>query len=94
MRIFNAALLGSVLFIGTAAVALAQSVSSLPPNSGEPTQAQGQTLRTSPYGSTQGFYPKPGGSGFIPQDNSQPTAATPGPVSGAYQPYPPGLRPN
>jgi hypothetical protein len=64
MRIFNAALLGSVLFVGTAAVALAQSVSSLPPNSGEPTQAQGQNLRTSPYGSTQGFYPKPGGSGL------------------------------
>jgi hypothetical protein len=94
MRIFNSALLGSVLWAGTAAVALAQSISSLPPNSGEPTQAQGQTLPTSPYGSTQSFYPKPGGSGFIPQDNSQPAAATSGPVSGADQPYPTGPKTN
>lgn len=90
MRIFNAALLGSVLFAGTAVIALAQSVSSLLPNSGEPTQAQ--TLRTSPYGSTQSFYPKPGGSAVIPEDNSQQVVGAP--VSRADQPYPTGLRPN
>ena len=92
MRIFNLALLGSVLLVGTAAVALAQSVSSLPPNSGEPTQAQGQTLRSPLYGSTQSFYQKPGGSAVIPQDNSQPAAAPP--VSRADQPYPTGPKTN
>jgi hypothetical protein len=58
-------ILKPILFSLGAAVALttaghAQSLSSLPPNGGEPPQ----TARTAPYGSTQSFYPKPGGIGL------------------------------
>lgn len=73
MRIFNAVVLGAALLTGTGAVALAQSLSSLPPD----TNTSVQENRTLPYGSTQSFYPKPGGSTYIPPEASQPVASAP-----------------
>jgi len=45
------------LLVGFAATAHAQSVSALPPDGGAPAP----TARSPVYGSTQGFFPKPGG---------------------------------
>jgi hypothetical protein len=86
--ILNASLFALGLAVGTAAVAQAQSISSLPPNAGE----QGQTARTLPYGSTQGFYPKPGGSEIINEEPAQPPATAS--ETPAAQPYSTGPRAN
>jgi opacity protein-like surface antigen len=63
-------LLGLALVAGTAMAAQAQSVSSLPPNGGAPTQS----ALTQPYGSTQSFYPKPGGNAVWRDEHYQPPA--------------------
>jgi len=85
-NILKATLVGLGLIVGAGAVAQAQSVSSLPPNAPPPYAAdQGQTPYTTPFHSTQGFYPKPGGSEVIDEGTSQapPTASQ----SQANQPY-------
>lgn len=56
--IFRPILLGLGAALAMTTAGQAQSLSSLPPNGGEPPQ----TARTAPYGSTQSFYPKPGGN--------------------------------
>jgi hypothetical protein len=58
------------LLAGVATIAHAQSVSALPPDSG----ASGQTARSPVFGSTQSFYPRPGGGQVISQDRVQPQA--------------------
>ena len=62
-------IMGLGLAAGAVVAAHAQSVSSLPPAS----ETQGQTAATAPFGSTQGVYPKPGGSQVWSEDRSQPT---------------------
>jgi hypothetical protein len=69
------------LLAGVAATAHAQSVSALPPDSG----ASGQTARSPVFGSTQSFYPRPGGGQVISQDRVQPQAA--GNSDKAQRPY-------
>ncbi len=64
--------LGLGLLTGVAAAASAQSVSSLPPAGGV---VPGQTAITQPYGSTQSFYPKPGGNQVWKEEHYQPPAA-------------------
>ncbi len=101
-KILHATILGLGLVAGAAFSAQAQSVSALPP--GPDAAPQGQTARTMPFGSTQGVFPKPGGSQVITEQpspvyagnqnavpTSQPTAAKPAPgtYSGGL-----GLRPN
>jgi hypothetical protein len=61
--------LGLGLLTGVSAAAFAQSVSALPPSGGVP-----QSAVTQPYGSTQSFYPKPGGNSVWKEDNYQPPA--------------------
>jgi|GEM_PF-1718953 hypothetical protein len=81
-HIVKSTILAVALVAASATFAAAQSIATAPPND------SGQDARSMPYGSTQSFFPKPGGSAVIPQDNpapaTQPTAA----ASGAYQPYP------
>ncbi|MGH7029091.1 MAG: hypothetical protein ACREEZ_01560 [Stellaceae bacterium] len=60
--ILKSVLLGFGLVAGTALAAQAQSVSSLPPGGG--VLPQQQSAVTQPYGSTQSFFPKPGGGQF------------------------------
>jgi hypothetical protein len=90
--ILKAAVFGLGLVAGTAAIAQAQSVATLPPNGGEPVQTQGQTAHTWPYGSTQSFYPKPGGSEVISEPNFQPPTTSAGNPPG--QPYSTGPKAN
>jgi hypothetical protein len=87
-EILKVSLLSFGLMAGTAALAAAQSVSSLPPEAADQAQSgqTGQTAHTYPYGSTQSFYPKPGGSEVITEPTYQAPAA-PAP-SQAAQPYP------
>ena len=63
------------LFVGVAATAHAQSVSALPPG-GAPaeTQTHAQTARSPVFGSTQSFFPKPGGGALIKEEHYQPQA--------------------
>jgi|SRR5271170_3264224 len=71
-NIVKSTLLGLGFAIGACAAAQAQSVASLPPNGGgAPTL---QSAVTQPYGSTQSFYPKPGGSEFFKEPHYQPPA--------------------
>jgi hypothetical protein len=89
-QILKATLFGLGLAAGAAGLAQAQSVSSLPPDTAAQGQyaPTGQTPRTYPYGSTQSFYPKPGGSEVLSQPTYQPPAVPP--QSQAGQPYPNG----
>lgn len=64
--IVKSVLLGVGLVAGTALAAQAQSVSSLPPGGGYAPQQQSAV--TQPYGSTQSFFPKPGGGQFWKED--------------------------
>lgn len=64
LRMLKPVLLGLGLTAAAGLAAQAQSISSLPPNA----VLQPQTARTYPYGSTQSFYPKPGGGEIIQQD--------------------------
>jgi hypothetical protein len=84
----KSALLGLGLVAGVSAAAAAQSVSSLPASS-----APTQSAVTQPYGSTQSYYPKPGGSEQIAPQNDQATAGNTG---SDYAPYSkgPGPKPN
>ena len=63
------------LFVGVAATAHAQSVSALP-SGGAPaeTQTHAQTARSPVFGSTQSFFPKPGGGALIKEEHYQPQA--------------------
>jgi hypothetical protein len=62
--------LSASLLAGVAATAHARSVSMLPPENG----AQAQTARSPLTGSTQSFFPKPGGSQVIKEEYYQPQA--------------------
>jgi hypothetical protein len=75
--ILKSALLGAALAVGGVAAAQAQYVATLPPDNSP------QTAVTEPYGSTQSFFPKPGGSVIIHEHSSQPAgyAAGPAPVA-------------
>ena len=65
------------LFVGVAATAHAQSVSALPPG-GAPAETQTHThthtARSPVFGSTQSFFPKPGGGALIKEEHYQPQA--------------------
>jgi hypothetical protein len=58
------------LLTGLAATGYAQSVSMLPPEAG----TTAQTARSPISGSTQSFFPKPGGSQVIKQESYRPQA--------------------
>ena len=60
--------LGLGILTAVAATASAQSVSALPPSGGVPAQS----AITQPYGSTQSFYPKPGGNQVWKEEHYQP----------------------
>jgi hypothetical protein len=64
------AVIGLGLVVGMAAAAQAQSVSSLPPAGGVPTQS----AATQPFGSPQSYYPKAGGNSVWKDDHYQPPA--------------------
>jgi hypothetical protein len=68
--IVKSTLLGFGLVVGASVAAQAQSVASLPPNGGA--VATPQSAVSQPYGSTQSFYPKPGGSEFFKEPHYQP----------------------
>jgi hypothetical protein len=73
------------LLTGLAAIANAQSVSALPPDGNTPL-SYGSTLpvqnaHTGIAGSTQSFYPKPGGGGLWKEGHYQPSAQS---ATGAY----------
>lgn len=88
--IVKSAVLGLGLVAGASLAAQAQSVSSLPPSGATvPTQSS----VTQPYGSTQSYYPKPGGSETLKQ---QPDQATARDIGSDYAPYSsgPGPKPN
>ena len=74
--ILTSALLSAALVVGGAAAVQAQSVATVPPDNGP------QTAVSQPYGSTQSFFPKPGGSVIINEHSSQPAgyAAAPAPA--------------
>jgi hypothetical protein len=78
--LLKSTILSVALLAGLAATAHAQSVSALPPDSG----ASGQTARSPVFGSTQSFYPRPGGGEVIP-DRVQPQAG--GNSDRAQRPY-------
>lgn len=86
-QILKATLFGVALAAGAAGLAQAQSVSSLPPDSAAQGQnvQTGQTAHTYPYGSTQSYFPKPGGSEVLNPPTYQPTTVPP--QSQAGQPY-------
>jgi hypothetical protein len=80
------------LSAGLVATANAQSVSTVPPDSNPPPSSYGamppaQNARTGIAGSTQSYYPRPGGGQLWKEDHSQPSAQ-----SGAY-PYTSGAAP-
>lgn len=66
----KSAMLGLGLIVGVATAAQAQSVSSLPPSGAAPRQS----AVTQPYGSSQSYYPKPGGGAVWAEDKYQPPA--------------------
>jgi hypothetical protein len=66
----KSALLGLGLVIGGSAAAQAQSVAALPPSGGAPVTQSA----VSQYGSTQSFFPKPGGAEFFREPHYQPPA--------------------
>ena len=67
-KILHATVLGLGLVAGAVFSAQAQSVSALPPGAEAATQPQ--TARTMPFGSTQSFFPKPGGGQVITEQPS------------------------
>ena len=85
--------LGIGLLAGLAASANAQSVSALPPDGSTPPSYGGtppmQNAHTGIAGSTQSFYPKPGGGAVWKEDHYRPPAQS---VTGAY-PYMSGAGP-
>jgi len=72
-RILKSMVLGLGLAVGAGIAAQAQSVSSLPPGG-----ANAQSAVTQPYGSTQSYFPKPGGSEALRrQPSAEPSAQAP-----------------
>lgn len=71
--VVKSTLFGFGLLMGATVAAQAQSVASLPPNGG-PAPATVQSAVTQPYGSSQSFYPKPGGSQFFKEQHYQAAA--------------------
>ncbi len=69
-NLLKSTFLGLGILTAVAATASAQSVSSLPPSG----DVASQTPITQPYGSTQSFYPKPGGSAVWKEEHYQPPA--------------------
>jgi hypothetical protein len=88
-RVVKTAFLGFGLTIAAGVAAQAQSVSSLPPSSG------GQTAITQPYGSTQSYFPKPGGSETLRQaPSNRPSTAADDPSVAPYSAKNFGPKPN
>jgi hypothetical protein len=82
-RFAQSALFGLVIVVGATIGAHAQSVSSLPPT-GAP--ATPQNAVTTPYGSSQSYFPKPGGSETLKQQPAA-QAAVPTPDDPSFAPY-------
>jgi hypothetical protein len=85
VSVLKSTVLGVGLLAGLAATGNAQSVSALPPDGNTP-QSYGGTLpaqnaHTGIAGSTQSFYPKPGGGGLWTEGHYQPSAQS---AAGAY----------
>jgi len=81
VSVLKSTVLGVGLLVGLAATGNAQSVSALPPDGNTP-QSYGGTLpaqnaHTGIAGSTQSFYPKPGGGGIWKEPSAQS-------ITGAY----------
>jgi hypothetical protein len=78
VSLLKSTVLSGALLSGLAASATAQSVSALPPSGSPPPPYVGtvppQNARTGISGSTQSFYPKPGGGGLWKEDHYQPAA--------------------
>jgi hypothetical protein len=70
VSLIKSTILGVGLLTGIAAAAHAQSISALPPDGGMP----GQTARSPVTGSTQSFFPKPGGAEVLKEEHYQPPA--------------------
>ncbi len=71
-RVIKPALLSLAIVAGSWVAAQAQSVSALPPSGGT---GQAQSAITQPYGSSQSYFPKPGGSQTIKQEAASPQPA-------------------
>jgi hypothetical protein len=86
VSVLKSAVLGVGLLAGLASTANAQSVSALPPDGNTPPSYGGtlpvQNAHTGIAGSTQSFYPKPGGSGLWREGPYQPPAQSA--TAGAY----------
>lgn len=90
--IVKSVVLGLGLVVCAAVSAQAQSVATLPPNGGQPTT---QSAVNQTYGSTQSYFPKPGGTEVI-RDAQNPPPAPPVaviPSDAASRPYSAGLGP-
>jgi hypothetical protein len=87
VSVLKSTVLGVGLLVGLAATANAQSVSALPPDGNTPPSYAGrlqvQNSHTGIAGSTQSFYPKPGGGGLWKEDRYQAPAQF---STGAYPP--------
>ncbi|MBV8453376.1 MAG: hypothetical protein JOZ29_14065 [Deltaproteobacteria bacterium] len=85
LSLLKSAVLSVGLLAGLPAIANAQSVSALPADGNTPPSYGGtlqvQNAHTGIAGSTQSYYPKPGGGGLWKEDHYQPPAPS---VSGAY----------
>jgi hypothetical protein len=68
-KLFKSTVLSVGLLAGVAAAAHAQSVSALPQDDSAPTA---QSARSPVFGSTQSFYPKPGGGQVIQEQHYPP----------------------
>jgi hypothetical protein len=82
-RFAQSALFGFVIVVGATIGAHAQSVSSLPPTGAA---APPQNAVTTPYGSTQSYFPKPGGSETLKEQPAT-QAAAPAPGDPNFAPY-------
>jgi hypothetical protein len=75
MSVLKSTVLSVGLLAGLAATANAQSLSALPPDGGTAPSygatLQTQNAHTGIAGSTQSFYPKPGGSGIWKEPSAQ-----------------------
>lgn len=85
MSILKSTVLSVGLLAGLGATASAQSVSALPPDGNTPPSYGGtlpvQNAHTGVAGSTQSFYPKPGGGGLWTEGHYQPPGQ---PATGTY----------
>jgi hypothetical protein len=85
VSVLKSTVLSFGLLAGLAAAANAQSVSALPPDGSTPPSYYStlpvQNAHTGIAGSTQSFYPKPGGGGIWTEGHYQPAAQS---ATGAY----------